>query len=388
MKRRAAVFHIPGVIDMRKPIFNICVFICVCFFITRARAVLVYAQVGDMGFFGGISEGRMLPRTTEQLLVQTRNNNNRSTFNYKELVFLGGRPQEFNGRIDITVSGAPNMDSPGGAFNVNYRVYASPGSANDVTIARTANFTVTYRVEGSQVIYNYDIVKNSWRETITTPDGTFTLDSNMSSYNISIIEDRTPGVNYYRGDVSGQLIYNSGENPTTSVQTGSFYGYSCAWSSTETHRLNVTVMSEGWAMQYQIRPSVTVNKILQYTANEPTAISFEGNYKEVLQNVAGLKYDILLRPNFIWDEPLSGTASISSVNTFEQLPAVDLAFLKGNAAEDNIRRLFAMQVLSGLPEYYLPGQAITRGQFVTALAKAIKLPIEENARPAAPRASR
>jgi hypothetical protein len=216
---------------------------------------------------------------------------------------------------------------------------------------------------------------------VTTVQGAvYTLDPRLSSYTISVIEDRTPGVRYYRGDFSGKLIYNTeGGGAVTVNQWGSFYGYDSAWSNTETHRMNVTVEdSGGWAMQYEIRPSVSVNKILQYTENEPTPISFEGNYKEVLQQFAGLRYDIYVMPPFmaLANEPASGALSIESVNTFEQLPEPDLTFMKGNAAEDNIRRLFAMRILSGDPKSYLPSQSITRGQFMTALAKAIKLPVD------------
>lgn len=365
---------------MKNSLKYVVVFVLASLWFIGIKAVPASAQIGDIGFFGGISEGRRLPRTTEQLLVQSArsNRNSTTTLNYTELVFLGGRPVRFDGLIDITVNGGVTEGTTSGTFTANYRVYPGTGATGTVTINRTANFTVSYRVEGSQVIYNYDIVKTNWRETIQTPDATFTLVSRQSSYGISVIEDRTPGVNYYRGDLSGRLVYTGGNNGNTTVdQTGSFYGYDCAWSSTETHRMDVSIMTDDWGLQYQIRPSVTVNKVLQYTWNEPTAISFEGNYKEVTQNITGLKYDIMIRPNFMWDEPLNGTANLTSVNTFEQLPAPDLTFLKGNAAEDDIRKLFAMQVLTGETQYYQPTQAITRGQFMTALAKAIKLPIED-----------
>jgi len=78
-----------------------------------------------------------------------------------------------------------------------------------------------------------------------------------------------------------------------------------------------------------------------------------------------------------------GTVSLETVNVFEQLPAAtNMSHLRGHPAEDDIHRLFAMQVLTGDPRFFEPSQAITRGQFMTALARAINLPIEN---PAAPR---
>jgi len=51
--------------------------------------------------------------------------------------------------------------------------------------------------------------------------------------------------------------------------------------------------------------------------------------------------------------------------------------LRGNAAEDDIHRLFAMEILVGPPTNFIPGQVITRGQFMAALARAIRLPTSE-----------
>jgi hypothetical protein len=337
----------------------------------------VRAEIGDMGFFGGISEGRRLPGTTEQLLAQqTSSRNQRTTLRYSELVFLAGRPVQFDGLIDIT-SGSVGANAVG-TYTVQYRVYPSPTAPQgDAVVNRNITYRVNYRTEGNQVIYTYTAQLNNWVETISIGGDAYVLDRNRSHYVISIIEDRTPGVRYYRGDISARLVYFRGADSTTQEYYGSFHGYSSAWSATETFRTDATVTTAGWAMQYQIRPSVTVNKVLQYTANEPTAISFAGNYKEVMQNVAGLRYDIFVNPRFMWDAPQSGGISISSVNTFEQLPAYNLTFLRGNAAEDDITRLFSMQILTGDPRYYQPSQAITRGQFLVAVARAIKLPVEE-----------
>jgi hypothetical protein len=124
-----------------------------------------------------------------------------------------------------------------------------------------------------------------------------------------------------------------------------------------------------------------MNKVLQFVRNEPTAISFEGNYREVMQNNVGLRYDIFTAPNFMWAVPRSGSASIETPNLFEQLPAHDLTFLRGNAAEDDIRRLFSTQVLTGDPRFFQPSHAISRGQFVAAVARAIRLPVEATVTP-------
>jgi hypothetical protein len=349
-------------------------------------------RIGDMGFFGGISEGRRLPRTTETILRQQANNNNRNnrrgntvTLNYRELVFLDGEPIEFEGLIDIT-KGMVDPDSTAGTFDVRYVVRPPAGVEADVAISRTLDFVVQYRVVGNQVIYYYQVNRSTWSEVITLPSGIYTLDTQRSSYTITIIEYRAPAVSYYRGNINARLFFtddDAGEEDeagrTVVVEKfGEFYGFSSAWSSTETHRMNVTVTDNmGFAMSYQIRPSIAVNKVLQYTANEVFIMGFPGNYQEVLQSFAGLRFDIFTAPQHLWYMPTSGGISLETVNTFEQLPSIDVSFLRGNAAEDDIHRLFAMQILQGDPIFFVPEQAITRGQFMTALARAIKLPIEE-----------
>jgi hypothetical protein len=302
---------------------------------------------------------------------------------YSEFVFLGGAPVLFEGTKTV-VPGAPANGSTSGTYTVEHRVAANAEGATSLT--RNKNFDVQYRLEGTQMIYTYVLNRASWRETITTAAGTFVLDPTRSTFVISVWEDRTPGINFYRGDISARLIYNGGASGVTTVEkTGAFYGFATAWSATETHRMNVSITNDEWALQYQIRPSVTVKKELQYVYNEPTIISYEGNYRELHQSFAGLRYDIFTKPNFMWDISNTGNHSIETFNVFEQLPASDLSFLRGHSAEDDIHKLFAMQILQGDPRFFVPNQAITRGQFLTALARAIKLPVEEVVIPRATR---
>ena len=335
-----------------------------------------------LGFAGGISEGRRLPSTTETIILEQGarrpNRQNAITLEYRELIFLGGRPVPVEGLKEIR-AGAPSPDSVAGTFAIEHRVFAN---GDDVSIERVMIFTVSYRRVASQLILTYEVNPTTWRETITTPEGVFTLDPLRSSFVVSIIEDHTPGVVYYSGNVSARLFYTGGPNGTTTVEKhGRIYGFTSAWSATETLRLDVSITNDAWALTYQIRPSVTVNKVLQFQRNEPTAISFEGNFMELHQSFAGLRYDIFIRPHFMWDEPLSGTLNLQTENVFEQLFAPDLSFLRGHPAEDDIHRLFAMEILTGEPHFFIPEQAMTRGQFITALVRAIKLPVQDVEQP-------
>jgi len=336
------------------------------------------AEVGDFGFFGGISSGRKLPKTTELLIEQQKNKKNKDDLEsvYKEVMFLSGVPTTFEGKL--TVKGNTEIDKTKTAdtYDVTYTYDTTTATNNENNIDRDIKYEVNYRIEGDQIVKDYEV--DSWDETVTIGGTAYQLDESQSQSNISVIESHTPGVTYYKGNISHKAIYTLDGNKVIWEISGTFYGYDSAWSSTETHRIDGTVTTDDWQMQYQVRPSVSMGKTLQYSENEPTAISFSGNYREVMQNKSGLSYDIYTLPKVnTYNVPRTGTESIETYNNFEQLIAPNLGFLKGHFAESDIKKLFAMQILDGEPTYYQPSQSITRGQFVTMLTKAIKLPVED-----------
>ena len=52
-------------------------------------------------------------------------------------------------------------------------------------------------------------------------------------------------------------------------------------------------------------PTYTVHKELQYGANEPDAISFAGNYKEIIRGEGSNTYNIIAgSPNLYDNEPV------------------------------------------------------------------------------------
>ena len=360
----------------RKASIKICVGLCAAMAMVLCGAVTAYADVGQMGFFGGYNEGKRLPKTTELILAETgaaKNNARRTETNatvYKEMIALSGVMEEFEGLLTVKSTGDVTDKDQAGTYKVTYTVQPVKNAQGALQIDRNIVFNVNWRKEGAQVVKDYEAV--SWRETI----GDYSIDLSQSHFNVSVLEDRTAGVTYYKGDVSMKAVYIANEAKIVKETFGSLYGYDCAWSSTETHRLDTQIYGPDWQMNYQVRPSVSVNKTLQYSENEPMAISFAGNYREVMSNQSGLQYNIFLQPPWNYDKPHQGSSTINSYNSFEQLIAPDTAFLKGHAAESDINKLFSMGILMDIPTYYQPGQAITRGQFVTMLVRAVKLPVE------------
>ena len=311
----------------------------------------VKADLGDFGYFGGISEGRDLPKTTELLLDDKKNDDLESV--YKEPIFLTGTPTTFEGTIEVK-TGQMKSGKDADTYTVDYTVKSSNSTDTETAnINRKLKYDVNYRKEGSQIIKDYKV--KDWSETISVNGQTYTLDDEQSKSSIGVIEDDTPGVTYYKGNLSHKAVYTLEDSKVVLEMNGTFYGYNCAYSSTETQRIDCTVTTDDWQMQYQIRPSVSLGKTLQYTQNEPTAISFSGNYQEIMQNKSGLSYNIYVLPNHLtYSVEPTGNISIDTFNTFEQLIAPDVSYVKGHFAEEDIKRMFSMKILEGDPEYYQP----------------------------------
>ncbi|MCL2574241.1 MAG: S-layer homology domain-containing protein [Defluviitaleaceae bacterium] len=345
---------------------------------------------GQMSFFGGITEGVRLPTTAQVAAAQTATRGRGSAVTelvYKEIIWLAGVPVEFEGTLRVqpggTAVGAAGLDS--GQATVNYRIEANAATGADGSINRNITFRIDWRREGNQIVENYTVT--SWTETIIANGTTFTLIPAQSNHNVSILRDITPGVTYYSGNISMRAVYTTDDDSglVTHEVMGQIYGFLSAWSATETHRLDGIVSTDEWQMQYHLVPSVSVSKELQYGSNEPTLISFDGNYREVMSNQSGLLYEINILPNIFYGTPTTGRATISTFNTFEDLFAPNLNFLQGHAAFGDIRRLFAMEVLSGDPAHFVPNQGVTRGEFIMMLSRAVRLPLDESLIPQPPR---
>ena len=350
-------------------------FLCAAAVTLFLSATAVVADIGDSGFFGGITEGRRLPKTTEVLLAQaaSSNTNNQTELPYSEVIFLAGEPVTFTGTLVIRPSGAVADGQDVGSYRVTYTVRGSDSTTGDASIARNITFNVNWRRQDNQIVRDYTV--NSWTETISAGGQSFQLDRARSHFDVSILEWKAAGVTYYAGDLSQLAVYR-GDSGTSHEVSGSLYGYETAWSRAEVQRLEGRVYTNSWQMLYEVRPSVSMDKQLQYSANEPTAISFPGNYREIMSNQSGLQYNITVLPTQFYGIETSGGATLSTYNTFEQLMAPDVSSLKGHFAEADISKLFAMGILDGEVKFFQPNQQITRGQYVTMLVKALKLPID------------
>lgn len=361
---------------MKKALTKFCASLVTVSLLVTSIPTTVFAQSGYIGYFGGITEGKRLPKTSESLL-DLYNNTTNGTLTYKEYILFDKTPVVFEGELNIA-SNEPESFDDKGSYTIRMEVAPTETSSGN-TIDRDITFAVNYyKDEDNNVIKDYTVTR--WDEEITTPTGSYSIDEKKSYFDLSIVENYKPGVMYYKGDVSSKAYYTGGLSEDGVVEvtkTGSIFGYNSAWSNTETHRIDAFVNNGEDTFSYQIRPSVSVYKDLQYGNNEPTYASFAGNYREVLTNESGLFYTILHKSNSMYETENNGYASIDSRNYFEQLAPVNLTSLKGAPYYNDVEKLYGMGILDGNPNLFKPTQAITRGEFVTMLVKAFKLPTDE-----------
>lgn len=351
----------------------------VSFFMFISIVTYSLADVGEMGFFCGISEGIKLPKVMERYVVSKNKKNKKNTMRYKEIVFVTGEPLIFEGELEVNKSGIIEDKEDSGSFTETYIVKSKKDKKDkeNLIVDRQISFNVNWRRVDNQILKDYELT--SWNENIKIGESTYKLNFDDSNFNNAIIEYISPGIKYYKGSIDYNAVYEKEDETVTVNVTGDngLYGYNQAWGKTETQLLNVYVNStKDWNLEAEVKPSITINKTMQYDVNRPDAIGFGGNYLQVIKNAGGLKYNIKVKP---WNKrysKLKGNINIPSFNTFEHLVApANCDYLNGSFAKDDIRKLYSLEVLDNRYKF-IPNEKLTRAQYITMIIKALGLDVE------------
>ncbi|MGL4362360.1 MAG: S-layer homology domain-containing protein [Cellulosilyticaceae bacterium] len=338
----------------------------------------VLAYEGEMGYFGGISPGYKLPTLTEQANT-SKKKLSKITLPYKEMIYISGKPVEVEGTIEMRPQVIDYTKKPVGNYTESYMIKTTNENKEKLDRNITLDTKYMYDATTKQVTKTSSIKK--WTEIVVVGGQTYQLDSSKSSFSKSMLEDFTPGVTYYRGDIQYEAVYknasSSGGNMTSVSVNGPIYGYDHAYAKTETQRRNIHVTTgEGSGYYIEETPTFTTYKEIQYGANEPNAISFGGNYKEIIRGDGALTYDIIAGSTNSADEN-RGAISITDVPSLEQLNAINIPSMKGHPAESDVKKMYSLKVFSGEPTTFSPNQVVTRGAYIEMLVRALKLTIPD-----------
>lgn len=294
---------------------------------------------------------------------------------YEEISFLSGRPVKFKGSYDV--SERERNDEKTVSYKFDLEAVGEEGS-----LTRTISYkTDLSSHEGTgQIIGNTEVTK--YRETIRIGEDDYTLTDYQFSK--SDVLDERAASNFYAGDIKGRKYYSyNGDQGNLILDiSGGNVGYENFWGSTETQMLDYTVTAEiegeegdaSWQGTYSNQVSDSLTKSLRYSENDANFSSFHGGHIKMINNSAVSKYDYSFPEG-------AGTISISQemMPKIERLIVPKFRDVNGHWAEDNIKKLYSLDVFEDNSDIFSPNTPMDRISFAKAIMRAsdIRATMEE-----------
>ncbi|MDO4765792.1 MAG: S-layer homology domain-containing protein [Eubacteriales bacterium] len=342
------------------------------------------AAEGELGFFGGISEGESLPKIMEEFVPSKKET--KKVYQYKEVVFFSAKPIELTGTITVNINSAKLASSDSGSYAEEYQIVATNEAAG-ATLDRKVRLNTSFRKQENP--YSYQVIKDSklvgWVETLKIGDKTLTLVPEATTFSKSTAEDVTPGVNYYATDVSYVAKYiDEGKKAYYATMNGKITGFKQPWSKLESQvmELNINSPENKFHRDIQMKPKLEANRSIYYESTDPFQISFSGTYNQRLERKATLSYEIRNYEPNLKDSEKSGAVLLQPHNPIEKLLIPKkLEFLKGHWAEEDMKQLYSLGVYTEIPHSGMQFEAMSRGEYVKALCLAMNVDVSKYKNP-------
>lgn len=336
----------------------------------------IRAAEGELGFFGGISEGESLPKIIEEFVPARKET--KKVYQYKEMLFFGNKPVELTGTLTVSMNTDKLATTDAGSYPEEYLINIRNEKQN-VSLDRRVRLTTSFRKQENP--YSFQVIKDSkltgWVETIKMGDKTLTLDQSTTTFSKSTAEDLTPGVNYYTTDVSYVATYlDEDKKPYYATMNGKITGFKQPWSKIESQvmELNINSPDHKFYRDVQIKPRLEANRSIYYESSDPFQISFSGTYNQRLERKATLAYEIRNEEPGLTSKEKANSISILPNNPIEKLLIPKkLEFLSGHWAEEDIKQLYSLGVYTEIPHSGMQYEAMSRGEFVKALCLAMNV---------------
>lgn len=313
-------------------------------------------------------------------------------YEYQEYVFLSGEPVKFTGKYIISQSTKKDQKTNTETTTTRYTFTLTP---EDSSITGSLSRQVTYIATNTsqtgkgQTISQTAIPKSGYKETINIDGVKYALKDYQFSK--SDVIDNRPVSNYYSGSISGRKYYtiNSTEGTATVDISGGDVGYNNFWGNTETQIINnvitvdwsstsdSTTTDKSWQGTVKTQTSDSTNKTMTYSENEASYSSFDGGYVRTTSQglVSEYSYDL---PKFdssgIPDDEkrARGTLDLSEkmASKVERLIVPKFRDIGGHWAEDEIKKLYSLDVFDQTAEFFQPEVYMTRTEFTKAVMRA------------------
>lgn len=352
-----------GVI-MKKRICSL-LLILICFLLTLPS----YAKEGDCGYEGGISSGQNL-----------LNSKTSSEYEYQEVVFISGKPIVMKGKVTVKKKTTNDSETNTYTFNIS--------DTNDNSLKRTISLQSKITKKDNNQVVKETSIYGKPSETVTIEGKTYTLDK--YSLTKSSIVDVKPAVDYYAGNMESKKTYKLRDSDDVSITVtvkGEFYGYNQNWSNGEVQLLDYFIQNESsssnWSGTAKVKLSSVSTTQFKYVKNYPEEISFDGGYVQSQNITSKLIYQTSM-PEFDKDGlptdrivNKKGNLKIDAFPNEKRLIVFDLPDIRGHWAEEDIKKLYSLEIYDDNPSIFIPNQYMSRGEFAKALGKAINISLPQ-----------
>lgn len=310
---------------------------------------------------------------------------------YEEVVFLTGEPIKFVGEVTIKESDRKDKKS------VSYTMKNMVPHEDYMGKYDGAKYTksVTYDTEYSDHI---GIGQTTGKTTVGKAKESLQIDGvkiDLKDYQFfkSDSIDNRAASDFYSGDITGRKYYEvtgEGEGTITVDISGTNSGYENFWGVTETQSIDHTISAnivgpeeeapaEGeeeaeeepqnvkmgkWTGTLNIKSSDSLTKTLRYSSNDAQHSSFEGGHVKVTNEEAVSKYRYNLPGG-------SGTINLNAQNVpqLDRLIIPKFRDVNGHWAEENIKKLYSLDVFGGSQSIFSPDTPMNRLDFTKAVVK-------------------
>lgn len=319
-------------------------------------------------------------------------------YDYEEVVFVSGAPVKFSGSgKNVNIKVTEKDDSR----TVTYRLKLT---STDPQYPGELNRSVTYKTtlskysDKGQTTAQMEVDKFS--EKIQIGEDKYELSDYQFSR--SDIIDNRPASDYYSGSLKARKTYvvNKNEGKVTMDISGAVVGYENFWGKTETQQLEYVISCDrlnsqeeddtdrlSWQGTVSIRASDSLAKTLKYADNQASLTSFAGGHSRITNQDMYSRYDYNL-PRISDGRASGGRLRGSLELNLEMSPRIERLIVPkfrdvaGHWAQDDIEKLYSLDVFEGTPTFFAPDAPMTRVEFTRAIVKGanMRASIEEQPR--------
>ncbi len=305
-------------------------------------------------------------------------------YEYQEVVFISGQPLLFKGTFTSSTKGSAEKET------VSYKFSLKP---DDPELKGSLDRRVTYETNYTEFTPQGQTTGTtgikSYRETVVLGQDRYTLSDYQFSR--SDVIDNRPASDFSSGTVVARKVYQINKNQGTVIVdiSGGMVGYSNFWGKTETQALDydfqvtrlpvVTKDTQteavAWSGTARTMASDSLRKSLNYAANEASLSSFPGGHMIVAQQemVSNYKYDLPRVVDGVVQDYSRDNGEIqlrqSMLPQIERLILPKFRDLGGHWAQEDIKKLYSLNVFQGDSPFFLPDIPMTRLDFTRAVMR-------------------